>query len=102
MVSAIGIVKEGFRYGWQTHGTCSGVNFYTMAPTSNFYGANASPANIYDVSCICHVLALEGTKLNGGADYRYCVRGPAGHPCKRVTLEAFSVLKCQVPPALLL
>ena len=87
-----GILKEGFRYGRGTHGAGnSGVNFYSCAPISNFKSTDL------DIWVICHVLAVEGKHLSGGAEYRWCVKGRAGQRCRRVTLQGFSVLKHLTP-----
>ena len=96
MTEARGILNDGFRYGSGSHRGCRGVNFYSKVPTFNFKSTDA------DIWCICHVLALEGKLLKGGADYRYCVRGIPGMRCNRVCLQAFSVQKKHVPEVLIL
>jgi len=89
-----GILAEGFRYGHGSHDNCRGVNFYSVKPCFNFNDADL------DIWVICHLLALDGKKLKGGAEYRYCVRGTPGELCRKVALQAISCQLKDLPPLL--
>ena len=84
-----GILNEGrLRYGPQTHKGKHGVNVYADGGVYTF----TEPGWVS-----LEVLCCNTSKLQGGADHRYCVRGQTGQVCRKVALQALWILYSEVP-----
>ena len=85
-----GILVDGrLRYGCCTHNGCSGVNVYSDGGLETFAGSTGWVQ--LEVRC------TNTTKLKGGRQGRYCVRGPSGEVCNKAALAALWIIYDEVP-----
>ena len=84
-----GILRDGaLRYGFQTHGSAAGVNYY---------GCNPETCAAGDGWCLLRLTVASGVRLKGGAKCRHCIKGPAGFQCEYAAVESVMVLMEDAP-----
>ena len=85
-----GILVDGrLHYGCCSHQGNSGVNVYSDGGLETFHGSKGWVQ--LEVRC------TNTTKLTGGRDKRYCVKGTAGAQCLKAALVALWVPMDEVP-----
>jgi len=85
-----GILVDGrLRYGSCTHNGCSGVNIYSDGGYETFAGSQGWVQ--LELRC------SNTTKLQGGRQHRYCIRGPKGEICYKASLFALWIPYGEVP-----
>ena len=85
-----GILVDGrLRYGSCTHNGCRGVNIYSDGGYETFAGSQGWVQ--------LELLCLNTTKLQGGRQNRYCIRGPRGAICYKASILALWIPYDEVP-----